>query len=827
MTYLETSASGILLVYYLASSVCASIRLPASRIKASSSQKNFLLVTTVLALVVSIGLCCVQGVNAGSVGRHADDGLLSDLIYALQWMVLIFAHIDHPDHVRYPHFGTWALSIPARLYVLLDRVPTTDLLSQRIYRTLTVFILLQIVLATVLLTTVVMLRCQAPDECSAQNDGETQPLLSCDQASNQTKSGEDPDEDERENDERKKARQELHNRPLREYLKSFGVYIPVLLPRTLQQQLCLGGMLTCMLLLRVVTILQPLALGLIIDTLARGDAPWLPIVYYFVLYFLGSRTGLALVQEYLHLVLTNQQTLKLKKVAYDHVMDLSADFHDTKTSSEIWQAMAQAQSVIDLSHEVSFGVLPMLIDLVSGTVLLFTIFGPYMGYLVGLLMVLIVWVAIKAIKSRVRLNRTWRDSWYDAYRQMVDSTENWYTVAQFGQFEREKETYYDNQRTVVAGRNKLYYWYLQISMSRFSILTFAYLAAVGLAAWEIHNNELEVGAFVTLSGYWGQVSSPIMYIVHELTTIADKLVDAEKLLVLLEQKPTIVDLPDAVDYVYQGGAVAFNNVTFTYDGKKQAAEDVTFEAKPGQMTALVGETGGGKSTILKLLMRFYDPEKGQIEIDGQILANVRLDSFRKHVAVVPQDPSMFHSTILENVRYADPSISQVEVEEACKAVSLHDKILTFKKGYLTKVGERGCQLSGGEKQRLAIARAILKQPNILLLDEATSSVDSVTEALIQASLDLVCKNRTSFVIAHRLSTIMKADQILVLEGGKIMERGTHQDLLQRSNGAYRKLWDSQLKIQERSSSTSPTQSGNRGRPTEDANGVVDTKESAC
>lgn len=791
MNYPETAASGAALVYYFISSLTASCIPSKHNKKRGQRQQLCHLTASSLVLGVSLALGSVQAVRIGTIGRHGDDSLLSDLLYTLMWIVLLLAHIDHPSHVRYPHVGAWIFSALARCFAL-SRHSLVQHSHHSLDHAITALIVCQIVAPAGLLVFHGTLALTRTDE--VHDNAETQPLLDNVDPDANTKKDEE-EEHSRESAEGKKAREELHNRPLREYLRSFLIYVPLLWPSTRQQKIHFVGLCASALVMRLITVLVPLALGNIIDTLARGDAPWLAIGIYFLLYYAQSRTGVALLEDYLRLVYNNTQTLTLSRAAYNHIMDLSADFQDAKTSSDVWQAMSQSTSVITLFNSMAFDIVPMLIDLATGFALLWGIFGPYMGVLVLHLMVLIIWASIKAVRSRVGLSRKWRDSWYSAYHQMVDSTENWFTVAQFGQIGREKSLYRENQLIVLEGRMKLYYWLWRTGISRFGILTSAYLLAAALAALEIHNNELKVGAFITLTGYWAQVSSPIMYIVHEITDIADKLVDAEKLLVLLEKKPTVFDAPGAKPYEFRGGAVEFQEVSFTYDGKKEATQDLSFCAAPGTVTALVGETGGGKSTVLKLLMRFYDPEKGRVLIDGQELSQLQLESFRKHIGVVPQEPSMFHTTILDNVRYSNPDLSEEAVEEACKAAALHDKIMTFAKGYQTKVGERGCQLSGGEKQRLAIARAILKKPNILLLDEATSSVDSVTEGSIQASLDEVCKDRTTFVIAHRLSTIMKADLILVIEGGKLVEKGTHAGLIKNTDGAYHKLWKSQLKLQ--------------------------------
>ena len=270
------------------------------------------------------------------------------------------------------------------------------------------------------------------------------------------------------------------------------------------------------------------------------------------------------------------------------------------------------------------------------------------------------------------------------------------------------------------------------------------------------------------------------------------LVDAEQLLELFKTRPTIRDGPD--DLYLKRAQVDFNQVKFSYDGKKQILNGISFHVEAGQTIALIGESGGGKSTILKLLFRFYDVTEGSILIDGQNIRNVTLESLRKCIGVVPQDPSLFNDTIMSNVRYAKLDATNEEIVEACRAAAIHDKIMTFTNGYMSKVGEYGVKLSGGELQRIAIARAILKNPEIILLDEATSSVDSETEEKIQAALDKLSENRTTFIVAHRLSTIVDADLILVIKDGAILEQGPPGELL-KSKGKYYNLWAKQMGIQ--------------------------------
>lgn len=280
------------------------------------------------------------------------------------------------------------------------------------------------------------------------------------------------------------------------------------------------------------------------------------------------------------------------------------------------------------------------------------------------------------------------------------------------------------------------------------------------------------------------------------------------------EKPAIVDAEDAQDIPYSDGNISFEDVCFAYDQRKPALNKVSFAVKPGTSTAIVGESGSGKSTCLKLLFRFYDISSGSIRIDGKDIRDLKVAEYRKHISVVPQDTILFNSSILYNLQYANPHASMEDIYAACRAASIHDRIMSFPEGYETKVGERGLRLSGGEKQRvrkslskslvstltnqkfkLAIARALVKNPRIMLLDEATASLDSHTEKQIQGALEVATRGRTTITIAHRLSTITKCDQIIVLENGSIIEQGTHEELLQL-NGKYSDMWEKQTKAQQ-------------------------------
>lgn len=317
------------------------------------------------------------------------------------------------------------------------------------------------------------------------------------------------------------------------------------------------------------------------------------------------------------------------------------------------------------------------------------------------------------------------------------------------------------------------------------------MAAGLLAIYQIAQETQPIGSFAMLVSLWHAVNSNIGRLVGTRRDFLENLIDAEALRDLFQKDPKIRDGSKA--FSFRRGSVHLRDVNFSYDKEKGVIKDFSFHARAGQRIALVGETGSGKSTMLKLLFRFYDAQKGSITIDGQEIKDVTLESLRKCIGVVPQDPSLFNDTIIQNVRYSYLEASDEEVFEACKAAAVHDKIMQFPKGYASKVGEKGVKLSGGELQRIAIARVILKDPKIILLDEATSAVDTETESRIQDALQRLTNGRTTFTVAHRLSTVADADIILVIKDGSIVEQGRPHELL-KAKGKYFDLWSKQVGI---------------------------------
>jgi ABC-type transport system involved in Fe-S cluster assembly fused permease/ATPase subunit len=333
-----------------------------------------------------------------------------------------------------------------------------------------------------------------------------------------------------------------------------------------------------------------------------------------------------------------------------------------------------------------------------------------------------------------------------------------------------------------------------MNVSQNMVFMLGLLITCFIAAYQVTAGQQDVGKFVSLVTYMGQLQSPLNFFGTFYRMIQSAMINSERMLELFKEEPTVVDKPNAETLSKCDGDLRFNDVHFSYDERKPALTGLDFHCPPGTTTAFVGESGGGKSTVFRLLYRFYNTMSGSIQLDDRDVEDLTIDSVRSHIGVVPQDTVLFNETLMYNLKYANQDATDEEVYAACRAASIHDKIETFPDKYETKVGERGLRLSGGEKQRVAIARTILKNPRVIMLDEATAALDTETEQHIQEAFTTLAQGRTMLIIAHRLSTITHADQILVLHQGKVAERGTHEELLEQ-NGHYAAMWKKQIRAQ--------------------------------
>ncbi|KAE9376692.1 hypothetical protein N431DRAFT_330918 [Stipitochalara longipes BDJ] len=596
------------------------------------------------------------------------------------------------------------------------------------------------------------------------------------------------------------------------YAKGFTVFLPYLWPfhsKALQFRAVLVGF--CLLASNALNVLVPNQMGVMIDSLtkyAQGDEKtniWLPVVVYTVLRFVSGGACIGWIRRWLWIPLEQYSYDALSTASHAHLMSLSSDFHDNKTSSDLSQAVHGGRSVADLLETVCFQVIPMFIDLAIAFAYLWSLFGAYMGLMMAATVISYLYITTKLYARRASKRRDYITIYRKEWTIGQQSLDGWSTASLFNMIPYERHRYACAVKDHMKSKRVYEMSSQAISAAQGLVMTLGLLGALWLGVYQVAYDGKSVGKFTTLLVYWAQLQSPLIFFSTMYRQISYSLMDAERLLELFQTKPTITDMPNAKPLKFGKGLVKFDRVSFAYDERKPTLKDVSFEVPPGKTVAIVGETGGGKSTILKLIDRFYDVKSGSISIDSQDIRDVCLESLREKIGVVPQDPMLFNDSIMNNIRYARITASDKEVYEACKAAAVHEKIMSFPDGYNSKVGDRGVKLSGGEKQRVAIARAILKQPEIILLDEATSAVDTETEQLIQEGFKTLCNGRTTFIVAHRLSTIMKADHILVLMNGEIVEEGSHNDLIHKK-GKYHDLWSKQIMVKsatDRSRSRSP------------------------
>jgi len=477
--------------------------------------------------------------------------------------------------------------------------------------------------------------------------------------------------------------------------------------------------------------------------------------------------------------------------AFEHMHRLSLRYHLERKTGGLTRVLERGRAGIEnITRMTLMTLLPTIIEfaLVLG-ILAFEfdwrfvaiVFAMIVGYLA---------FTVRATEWRVRIRRQMNESDQDANTKAIDSLLNYETVKYFGAEAREASRYDASMARYEQASVRTYTSLAILNAGQAVIFTVALTTCMALAARAVVSGEASVGQFIMVNALMLQLFIPLNFMGMVYRDIRQGITDIERMMDVLDQTPEVEDKLDAKPLAIKGGSVRFEDVSFHYDPSRTILHNVTFEVPAGKMVAIVGPSGAGKSTVSRILMRFYDVADGRVTIDGQDIRDVTQASLRAAIGVVPQDTVLFNDTILYNIRYGRPDATDAEVEEAARLAQIDGFIRGLPDGYDTMVGERGLKLSGGEKQRVAIARTILKAPPILMLDEATSALDSHTEREIQDALDRVVRNRTTLVIAHRLSTIVSADNILVLEKGHLVEQGTHGELITRG-GLYASLWNRQ------------------------------------
>lgn len=587
-----------------------------------------------------------------------------------------------------------------------------------------------------------------------------------------------------------------------EYIRGYSLFFPYLWPaKSLRLQITVVVCFTLVMLARVVNVMVPIQAGAITDTLSGehgiySGVPWGQILLYIFYRLLQGNNGLlGALRGTLWVPISQYSYQELSTASFEHVHGLSLDFHLGKKTGEVLSALSKGNSINTFLEQITFQVFPMLIDLAVAIGYFLIAFDAYYALVVTIVTFAYLYLTIRLAQWRAEIRREMVNSSRQEDAVKNDSMVSYETVKYFNaeqyEFNRYRGAVQDYQRAeykVLISLNIM-------NVSQNLVFMLGLLTTCFIAAYQVTTGQRQVGQFVALLTYMAQLQGPLNFFGTFYRSIQSAMINSERMLELFKEKPTVIDEPNAELLSSCEGRINFNDVEFSYDPRKPALNGLTFHCAPGTTTALVGESGGGKSTVFRLLFRFYNINNGSIQIDGRDVKGLTIDSLRRHIGVVPQDTVLFNETLMYNLKYANPSATDEDVYDACRAASIHEKILNFPDGYQSRVGERGLKLSGGEKQRVAIARTILKDPRIILLDEATAALDSETEQHIQTALDKLSQGRTTLVIAHRLSTITTADQIIVLHSGKVAERGTHDQLLSLK-GRYASMWRKQIRAQK-------------------------------
>ena len=486
---------------------------------------------------------------------------------------------------------------------------------------------------------------------------------------------------------------------------------------------------------------------------------------------------------------------RLAILTFEHVHLLSLRFHLERKTGGLTRVLERGRNAIEtIVRMVLLQLAPTVVELVLIVAVLLLHFDWRYVAVIAATVICYMLFTWYATEWRINIRRRMNESDSDANAKAIDSLLNYETVKYFSAEQREAQRYNRSMTRYEDASVKAYVSLAVLNAGQAVIFTIGLTGAMALCAYGIERGTNTVGDFVMINAMMIQLYTPLNFMGMVYREIKQAIIDIEIMFSLLGRKPEIKDKPGAQPLRVRAGTIRFENVSFAYEPARPILADLSFDVAAGHTVAIVGPSGAGKSTISRLLFRFYDVTGGRITIDGQDIRDVAQISLREAIGMVPQDTVLFNDTIRYNIRYGRWDASDPEVEEAARQAQIDEFISHTPKGYETEVGERGLKLSGGEKQRVAIARTILKGPPILLLDEATSALDSHTEKDIQDELDRVAENRTTLVIAHRLSTIINADEILVLDHGAIIERGTHRELIARG-GLYASMWNRQREAQ--------------------------------
>ena len=555
----------------------------------------------------------------------------------------------------------------------------------------------------------------------------------------------------------------------------------------------------CLVLSKATNLISPPILGRAVDSLtelSQGLNMYTLVPLSLIVAYGLARVATKLFGELRNAVFSKVSQHAIRQLTlntFKHLHSLSLQFHLNRKTGALSKFIDRGTKGIDfLMNYVLFNVIPTLIEIVFVAGILLTLYGLKYAVVTVVTISMYVVLTFMITQWRLKFRRRMNESDNMVSSKLVDSLLNYETVKYFNNEEHEFNRLNDSLKEyeVAAVENEFSLSYLNIAQTL--IIMTGITLMLGMSVFDIKEGIISIGGFVVINAYMFQLYQPLNFFGTVYRNIRQSLTDMENLFSLWGEKPyennqetTLKDTENA--------SIRFDNVSFDYDVRRTIIKDISFEVPNGKKVAIVGPTGAGKSTISRLLFRFYNPKSGSIYVNDQNIKDISQQSLRKIIGVVPQDTVLFNETIYYNILYGDPQASEKEIYAAARSADIHDFIQELPDGYNTLVGERGLKLSGGEKQRVAIARAILKKPSIFFFDEATSALDSTTEKEIQKNLELISKNKTTLVIAHRLSTAADAHNIIVLDQGRITEQGNHQELL-GLKGKYAEMWSKQ-KIQ--------------------------------
>ena len=581
------------------------------------------------------------------------------------------------------------------------------------------------------------------------------------------------------------------------YLKTFNLLFPFLWPNKrsdLRKRVSLA--LVCLILAKVASVYTPLILGRSVDSLTELSSginllmliPIALIISYGVvriasLTFEGMRDAL-------FSKVSQHAIREVSLTIFKHLHSLSLQFHLNRQTGALSKFIDRGTKGIDfLLRYVIFNVVPTFIEIILVSIILLNLYGYFYALITIITITIYVILTFIITQWRVQFRRDMNSADNSVSTKMIDSLLNFETVKYFNNENHEFNRLDVSLKKYELAANKSRHSLSLLNIAQIIVIMSGITIMLVMTAFGIRSNDISIGGFVVINAYMLQLYQPLNFLGSVYREIQQSLVDMENMFNLLDEKSKVKDSLKQLK-INSKTEIKFSNISFGYDERRTVIKDISFEVPNGKKVAIVGPTGAGKSTISRLLFRFYDPTNGSIYINDENINSISQHSLRKIIGVVPQDTVLFNDTIHYNISYGDPKASEDDIINAAKNADIHNFVISLPDGYETIVGERGLKLSGGEKQRVAIARTFLKNPKILFFDEATSALDSTTEKEIQKNLENISKNKTTLIIAHRLSTAAYADNIIVLDKGSIIEQGSHNYLLDLK-GKYFEMWEKQ------------------------------------